>query len=29
MVNNTGMKFLKTRNINHDPVENLFDMIRT
>jgi len=24
IINNTGMKFLKTKNVNQDPVENLF-----
>lgn len=28
-VNKAGMKYLKTRNINQDPLENFFGMIRS
>lgn len=28
-VNNAGIKYLKTRNINQDPLENFFGMIRS
>jgi len=29
MINNAGIKFLKTRNINQESLENLFGMIRS